>query len=198
MDAPSFLLVVTPIANIFLTDVRPVHRAHAALLILLPLALEKIARGVVVHLTVALLHIILEVALEDGSALEHDLSLPVFLALQPLALVGGVIDAVLACSVSESVLHFSLIGAAIRPLVGSLSRDAVICELSLVDNPIGPDELALPIQQSIVEISLIPISILEGDLSRSVEALAVDLAVLRTGGDLTLPVIIEDLGELDR
>jgi hypothetical protein len=121
----------------------------------------------------------------------------VFLALQPLALVSGVIDAVLPCSVSESVLHFSLIGAAIRPLVGTLSGNAIIGELSLIDYAIGPDELPLPIQQSIVEISLVPIAVLEGDLAWPVEALPIDLAVLRTGGDLALPIVVEDLGELD-
>lgn len=120
-----------------------------------------------------------------------------FLALQPLAFVGGVIDAVLACSVPESVLHFSLIRAAIRPLVGPLSGDAIIGELSLIDYAIGPDELPLAVEQPIVEISLVSIAVLEGDLPWAVEALPVDLAVLRTGRDLALPVIVEDLGELD-
>lgn len=120
-----------------------------------------------------------------------------FLALQPLAFVGGVIDAVLPCSMSESIFHLSFVGAAIRPLVGALSGDTIIGELSLIDYAIGPDELPLSVKESIVEISLVPIAVLEGDLAWTVEALPVDLAVLRTGGDLALPVVVEDLGELD-
>lgn len=120
-----------------------------------------------------------------------------FLALQPLAFVGGVVDAVLPCPVPEPVLHFSLIGAAIGPLVGSLSRNAIIGEFSLIDYAVGPDELPLAIEQSIVEFSLVSISVLEGDLAWSVETLPVDLTVLRASGDLALPVVVENLGELD-
>ena len=60
VNTPSFLLVVLPIPYIFLPDVCPVHGPHAALHVLLPLSFEKVARRVIVHLTVAVLHVVLE------------------------------------------------------------------------------------------------------------------------------------------
>jgi hypothetical protein len=77
-------------------------------------------------------------------------------------------------------------------LIFTLSSDAIVIKLTFIDDAIGPNKLPQPIKQAIKEVALVAIAIFEGDLSGSIEALAIDLAVLRRGGYLSLPVLIED------
>jgi hypothetical protein len=168
MDSPAFLVVVAPISNIFFANIRPVHSPHSAFLILFPFSLEEIAGRIVVHLTVALFHIIAEAALKDAATLKHYLTLSMLLSLQPLALINCLINAVLSIAMTQSVFDLAFVGAAIWPSVSSLPSDAIIGELTLVDNAIGPGEGALAIKKSVVEVTLISIAVLKSNFSRSI------------------------------
>lgn len=150
-------------------------------MVLLPLTFEEVARRIVVHLAVALLHVVSEASLENASALKYYLSLSVLFSLKPLALVDCLIDAILTVAMTEAVFDFSFIAASIRPSVCSLAGDAIISEFALIDNAIRPCEGSLAVEETVVEIALISIAVLEGDLAGSVEAFSVYFAVLRTG-----------------
>jgi hypothetical protein len=64
MNTPAFLLVVFPISHILLSDICPVHSAHATLYIFPPFSFEVVAGRVVVHFAISVFHIVLEVALK--------------------------------------------------------------------------------------------------------------------------------------
>lgn len=144
-----------------------------------------------------MLHIVFEVTLEDAAALEDDLSLSFFLAFSPVALINGLIDYVLPRSMAETVFNLALVAAAVGPLIVSLASDAIVDELSTVNDAICPGEGALTTEESVVEVAIVGVAVLEGDFSWSVEALAIDLAVLGGGGYLALPALVEYLGEFD-
>ena len=198
VNSPPLLLVVLPVADVLFPDVGPVHGAHAALHVGLPVAFEVVTRGVVVHLAVAVLHVVLEAALKDASALELDLALPRLLPLSPLPLIGCVVDAVPPHSMSQSVPYLPVVATAVGPAVVPPPRDAVVSELSLVYDAVGPGEFALPVEQPVVKVAFVLVAVLECHFSWPVEALPVYFAVLGRGRYLPLPVLVEDLGELDR
>jgi hypothetical protein len=91
-------------------------------------------------------HIVLEVALKYWSALEYYLAFAFLFALQPLPFVCGVVNVVLSLTVAQSVFDLSLVCAAIGPLVVAFAGDAVVGELSLVGDAVGPREYALSVQ----------------------------------------------------
>lgn len=146
MDSPALLLIVAPVTYIFLSNIWPVHSSHTALLILLPFSLEEIARGVIVHLAVAFLHVISKTALENAAALEDNFAPAVLLPFHPLAFVSSIIDAVFASAMTKAVFDLPFIGASIRPAVRALACDTIVSELSLIDYAVGPSELAFAVE----------------------------------------------------
>lgn len=97
----------------------------------------------------------------------------------------------------QSILYLPFVVAAVRPFVCPFTCYPIISKLSLVNNSICPNEPSLAIEQPIVKLSFVSISILEGNFSWPIQALSIDLAILRTGGDLPFPILVEDLGELN-
>jgi hypothetical protein len=99
--------------------------------------------------------------------------------------------------VPQTVFHFTLVAASIWPPIVALAGNAVVSELSLVDDAVGPSKLALAVEEAVEEVTLVAVAVFEGDFAGTIEAFAVDLAVLRGGGDLSFPTFVEDLRELD-
>jgi hypothetical protein len=92
VHAPAFLLIIFPLSHIFLANICPVHGTHAALYVICPFSFEVVARGVIIHLSVAVLSVIFEITLKDTSTFEGDFSFTLFLAINPLALISCIID----------------------------------------------------------------------------------------------------------
>lgn len=192
------LLIVFPLSRIFLPNVTPVHSAVPLLDIFFPQSFEVVPRGIVVHLTEAILHIALEAALKYAPALEDNLSFPVFFALKPAALVHSVIYRVLAMPMPKPITSLSFIDTPVWPAVHSFTSNPVVSEFPFVDDSICPGEFTLTAEQTIVEVAFVLVAVLEGDATQSVEAPPVNLRVLRRYGYLPGPALIENLGELDR
>jgi hypothetical protein len=114
-------------------------------LIHFPLAFEKVARRVVIHLSIALFHVVLETSLEDTSAFEDDLSLPVLLTIKPISFIGRIINRVFACPMSQAIFDVSFVCTAIGPFVGSLPCNTIISKFSLVDDAVCPFEFSFTV-----------------------------------------------------
>ena len=197
MDTPSFLLIIFPISYILLPDVSPVHSPHSALDIFLPLSFEIVAWRIVIHLSVSVFHIVFEIPLKYTSALEYDFSFALFFTIDPVTFVSCLIDCIFPNSVSESVLDFPLITAAVGPVVVTFASDTIISELSRVCDTIDPCKFTLSAEETVKKVTLVGVAVFEGYFSGSVETFTVYFAVLGGGGDLTLPWLVEDFCEFD-
>jgi hypothetical protein len=81
--------------------------------------------------------------------------------IEPLALVFNAlfdID-VLAVSMSETILNFSIIGGLVWPLVTAHSCDLIALEFTLVYGTICPVELTLAVEQAVFELSLVGVTV---------------------------------------
>ena len=139
VGAESMLQVVFPVAAVALIAGEPVHLAMAVTLIVLPIALIVVLRGVD-HLTMAPLHAALPLTRVNGAVLVSELTVAVSHALLPVTLV---LDALFlvdvgALTVAEAIENVTFVGAAIWPGVVSLSSDLVLFEFTGVDRAIRP------------------------------------------------------------
>jgi hypothetical protein len=123
-------------------------------------------------------HVVLEVTFKDTSTFEYDFSLAFFLALDPVTLISCIINYIFAYSMSEPIFDLSFIVAAIWPFVVSFACDAIISELSRIHYTVSPCEGTLPIEKSIKKVSVVSVTIFEGDFPRSIETFSIDLAIL--------------------
>ena len=138
VNPPALLLIILPVANVLLSNICPVHGPHPAFYIFFPLAFKVIAWRVIIHFSIAFLHVILEVALKDTSTFEDYLSFSLFFALNPLTFVNSIIYGVFPVAVTEAVLYLSLVSASVGPFIYAFPCDSVIRKLSVVYNAIRP------------------------------------------------------------
>lgn len=143
MYSPSFLLIIFPIAYVFLPDISPVHGTHAGFDITPPLSFKIISRRIIVHFSIPMLHIVFEVTLKDTAAFEDNLSLSLFFPIDPVPFISGLVYSILSKSMPESIFNFSFIAATVWPFVATLSCDAIIFELPTISNTVGPSKGAL-------------------------------------------------------
>lgn len=61
----------------------------------------------------------------------------------------------------ESILNLAIIGRLIGPLVTSNSRNLIVFKLSSVYSSISPIKLPLAVEQSVLEVALVGVSIAE-------------------------------------
>lgn len=198
MHPPTSLLVILPLSHILFSDICPVHSTHATLHILTPLSLEVISRRVVIHLPVSVLHIIFKITFKHTPTLESDFSFALFFTLKPLSFVSCVIDHVFTEAMSQPVFYLSFISTSIWPFVVAFSCDSIISKLSFINYAVGPNKNSFSVQESIIKFSLVFVAVLEGHFGWTIQTFTVNLAVLRRSGYLSLPILIEDLCELDR
>lgn len=146
MNTPSLLLVIFPISNIFFSDIRPVHCPHSTFYIGSPFPLKKITRRIVIHFPVTVLHIILEVTLEDTSTFKDDFSFALLFSINPISLIRSFINCILSVSMPKPVFDLALISTSIWPFVKAFSSDTIICKFSSVYNSISPSKSSLSAQ----------------------------------------------------
>ena len=89
-----------------------------------------------------MLHIVFELTLENTTTFEDNLSLTLFLTLDPLSLISSLIDCVLSVTVSEAIFDLTFVATTIRPFIVTFPCDTVVSELSFVDYTVCPGESA--------------------------------------------------------
>ena len=92
-----------------------------------------------------MLKIVFELTFKYATTFENNFSFPLLFAFDPLPLIGCIVDAVDAESVSQAILNFPFVSAAIGPSIDTFAGDAVISEFPLINDSIGPCKLAVPI-----------------------------------------------------
>jgi hypothetical protein len=80
---------------------------------------------------------------------------------RPLVLYAFLGVDVLAFTVSEAVLDVALESRAVGPLVTAETSDLVVPELSLVDGAVCPAESTLSVKETVLELSLVGVTIPE-------------------------------------
>jgi hypothetical protein len=195
--ADSVLVVAAPVSDIPLLGILPVHHALAVLLVVFPLPLVVVSRGV--HdFALAVLESLAEHADVVGAVLEGDLSVAVAHALLPHAAV----LALLALEDPEAAAlpgdELALVGAAVGPGVPALALDLVVLELALVDHPVREDHLALPVDQSVVEVPHVRVPVYEFHLALPVDRLYVELIRVVDYRDVRAPALQHQLAHLQR
>jgi len=140
MHTPTFLLIIFPLSDIFLSDICPIHSSHSTFHILLPFSLEVISRRIVIHFSISMLQVIFEITFKDTATLESYLTFTLFLTLKPFTLISCVIDHIFTKSVSQSIFYFSIVGTSIWPLVSTFACDSIIGKLSVINDTVCPDE----------------------------------------------------------
>ena len=197
MHAPTFLLIIFPLSHIFLSDICPIHSSHSTFYILFPFSLEVISRRIVVHFSISMFHVIFKITFKDTPTLESYLTFALLLTLKPFTFISRIIDHVFTKSVPQSIFDFSFVGTSIWPLVSTFACDSIISELSIVNDTISPHKNSSSVQKSVIKLPFVFIPVLEGNFCRTIEALTVDFAVLGGSGDLSFPILVEYLCELD-
>lgn len=96
----------------------------------------------------------------------------------------------------QAISDLALIETAIWPPVEAMSSDPVVSKLSLILYAVLPIELAVAMEQAIVELTNILVSILKGNLSGAIQTFSINLRILRGHRDLSLPFLVENLGQL--
>jgi hypothetical protein len=178
MHTPTFLLIIFPLSNIFLSDISPIHCSHSTFHILFPFSLEVISRRIVVHFSISIFHIIFEITFKDTTAFESYLTFALLLTLKPFTFISCIIDHIFTESMPQSIFYFSIVGTSIWPLVSTFACDSIISKLSVINDTICPYENSFSVQKSVVKLSFIFIPVLEGNLSWAIETLTIDFAVL--------------------
>lgn len=162
MRTKAALEVVFPVAFVLLIACQPVHGALAIPLVAGPLALVVVSTGIS-HLSLAPLHASLPLSFVHRPILVRKGAASVPHSVKPLALI---LDAffgvdVLTLAMSETILDLSVVGGAIWPLVTADARDFVASELASVRSAICPAELALAVEESVSELTLVGVAIPE-------------------------------------
>ena len=197
MNPPTFLLIIFPISNIFLTNVSPVHSSHSWFHVFFPLSFKVISRWIVVHLSVAMFHIIFEITFENTSTLEDYFPFALFFTLNPISFISSVIYNIFSDPMSQTIFYLTFIAAAIRPFVWTFTCNAIISELTRINNSICPCEGSLPAQKSIKKVAFVGIAIFEGNFAVSIETFSIDFAILWWGGYFAFPIFVQYFGEFD-
>ena len=162
MRTKAALKVVFPVALVLLIACKPVHGALAIPLVAGPLALVVVSTGIS-HLSVAPLHASLPLSFVHRPILVRESALSMPHSVEPLALILDTffgID-VLTYAMSEAILDLSFVGGTIWPLITAGTRDFVASELASVRSAICPAELALAVEESVPELTLVGVAIPE-------------------------------------
>ena len=166
MSSEPALEVIFPVSLVLLIASQPVHGAVAVPLVIGPHAFVEVATGIG-HLAVAPLHAPLPLAFIDRAVLVGERALSMPHAVQPLALVLHALFGidVLALSMPEPILYLAVVGRLIRPLVTPDPSDLVVFEFAAVDRAVRPVELALAVEEPVLQVALVGVPVAE--LARS-------------------------------
>lgn len=190
------LEVVEPLACVLFMGVHPPHGSLPILGILIPFSFIIVSTGII-HPAFSRFDSAFEFSLIHTSITKSYLAMSMPKSVSPLPFVHTNIQCELSFTVSQSILHLSLINGSVSPPISAGAFQLVILKVPFVDNTICPDELSLSVQKSILKVSFILISIFEGHFAESVEGFSIELSLVVDNLELSLPFGVEDLGEFD-
>jgi len=145
MNTPTMLIIVMPLAKIFLSQVSPIHCSLSFLHIILPITLKVVPWWVIVHFSIAMLQIIFEISFKYASTFEYYFSFSFLFTLFPFTFISCFIYLVHPSAMPQPVFNISFIYTAIRPFIYTLASDTVNSKLPFINNPISPGELSITI-----------------------------------------------------
>jgi len=129
--------------------------------VILPVALEVVARRIVVHFAKTMFEIIFKVALKYAATFKTYFSFSFLFAFLPLSLIGGIINFIDPGPMSQPIFYIALINTSIWPFIYTPSGYSVILKLSLINDTVCPCKFAFAMQKTIVKTAFIFITIFE-------------------------------------
>ena len=159
-------------------------------LVVVPVSFVVVS-GLVGHLAVTTLHALGPVALVNAPIFVTELTVTVAHTVEPRTFILNALFRVhvSAVTVAKAVQHFSLVGRLVRPLVGALSCDLVLLEFTAVDGVVRPFERAFAVEQTISQLALVLVAVLENTSAVSMEHFT-DLNTSEPKQKLTCPFLV--------
>lgn len=162
MCAETTLEIIFPVSFVFLIACKPIHSSLTVSFIIGPLSLIVVVAGVS-HFSISPFHASFPLSLIYRAIFVSQSTSSISHAIDPLALILDsflCID-VLSISMSETILHLSIICWTIWPLIFSNTCDLIAFEFSLINSTIGPFELTFTMKKTMFELTLVGMSISE-------------------------------------
>lgn len=157
------LIIFVPLSKVFFPQICPIHCSLTLFHIIFPISFKIIARWIIVHFTIAVFQVIFKISFKNASTFENYFAFSFFFALFPFPFVSCIINFINTITMPEPILHLSFINATVRPFIHPFTSYPVISKLTLIDNAIGPSKFTLPIEQSVIKVSIISIPIFKSN-----------------------------------